>query len=96
MLIQSVVKHCSFSEARDWMVYAGYLDQYDMYRAKGISVSHLITNAYDSSTGNNDIALMKLGQPLKMSGRPLPHPPAQPTPFPLSISVFLLPSLVFS
>ncbi|XP_061073597.1 transmembrane protease serine 2 [Conger conger] len=61
--------HCleTFTEASDWTVYAGFLDQYDMFRGTGVSVSRLISNTYDGSTSNNDVALMKLSQPLKMS-----------------------------
>ncbi|KAJ8400322.1 hypothetical protein AAFF_G00397050 [Aldrovandia affinis] len=51
----------------DWTVYAGYLDQYEMLKNKGSSVSRLLSYTYDSSTNNNDVALMKLSQPLNMS-----------------------------
>ncbi|XP_035241906.1 transmembrane protease serine 2-like [Anguilla anguilla] len=61
--------HCleTFNDPSDWTVYAGRLDQYDMFSATGSSVSRLISHAYDSSSQTNDVALMKLSRPLKMS-----------------------------
>ncbi|KAJ8280889.1 hypothetical protein GJAV_G00060520 [Gymnothorax javanicus] len=61
--------HClkRYKHPRDWTVYAGYLDLYEMSVATGNAVSRILSHSYDSFTSNNDVALMKLSQPLKMS-----------------------------
>ncbi|XP_036392367.1 transmembrane protease serine 2-like [Megalops cyprinoides] len=61
--------HCveRYSYPDDWTVYGGYLDQYDMTWSAGNAVSLIVSNAYNSETKNNDIALMKLKEPLTMS-----------------------------
>ncbi|KAJ8394701.1 hypothetical protein AAFF_G00043010 [Aldrovandia affinis] len=61
--------HCveTHSNPRDWTVYAGYLTLSEMVVASGNLVERIISNKYDSETNDNDIALMKLKKPLRMS-----------------------------
>ncbi|XP_018604077.1 transmembrane protease serine 2-like isoform X2 [Scleropages formosus] len=61
--------HCveGISSPSNWTVYAGRLSLSDMYRSVGNSVSLIVSNKYNSNTKNNDIALMKLRNPLTMS-----------------------------
>uniref|UniRef100_A0A4W4FCC8 Peptidase S1 domain-containing protein n=1 Tax=Electrophorus electricus TaxID=8005 RepID=A0A4W4FCC8_ELEEL len=62
--------HCvqTLSLPSQWTVYAGYLTLTEMYAASGSPVSRIIYHpGFDSKTNNNDIALMKLLTPLKMS-----------------------------
>uniref|UniRef100_A0A8D0EDK2 Transmembrane serine protease 2 n=1 Tax=Salvator merianae TaxID=96440 RepID=A0A8D0EDK2_SALMN len=64
--------HCvegAHSNPYYWRVYAGILTQPDMYRTKGYSVAKIISHPnYDSTTKNNDVALMKLRTPLSFNG----------------------------
>ncbi|KAJ8348575.1 hypothetical protein SKAU_G00271640 [Synaphobranchus kaupii] len=61
--------HCvdKLSDPIDWIVYAGSLTQNEMRLSQGYPVDRIITHNFDSLTNNNDIALMKLRQPLTMS-----------------------------
>ncbi|XP_023700536.2 transmembrane protease serine 2-like [Paramormyrops kingsleyae] len=60
--------HCidGYSNPLDWTVYAGYLNQDDMMY-NGQKVALIISQNYNSMTDENDIALMKLREPLPMS-----------------------------
>ncbi|XP_048836148.1 transmembrane protease serine 2-like [Brienomyrus brachyistius] len=61
--------HCveKYSRPSFWTVYAGYLTQDEMALADGIAVSVVVSNNYDSTTKNNDIAMMKLMRPVTLS-----------------------------
>ncbi|KAK1800752.1 hypothetical protein P4O66_005942, partial [Electrophorus voltai] len=67
-LIRAALSSCRLSLPSQWTVYAGYLTLTEMYAASGSPVSRIIYHpGFDSKTNNNDIALMKLLTPLKMS-----------------------------
>lgn len=53
-------------------MYAGYLNQDEMMY-NGRKVAMIISQNYNSMTDENDIALMKLKEPLPMSGRAPVH-----------------------
>ncbi|KAL7848373.1 hypothetical protein AOLI_G00230910 [Acnodon oligacanthus] len=62
--------HCfqTLSQPAQWTVYAGYLTQTEMQFVSGSSVSRIISHpGFDPKTNNNDIALMKLAAPLRLS-----------------------------
>ncbi|KAG9263113.1 transmembrane protease serine 2 [Astyanax mexicanus] len=62
--------HCfqSRPDPSQWTVFAGFLTRNEMRSSPGNSVSHIISHAgYDSRTNDNDIALMKLSTPLRLS-----------------------------
>ncbi|KAL4647245.1 transmembrane protease serine 2-like isoform X2 [Arapaima gigas] len=61
--------HCveEFSSPSNWTVYSGTLSLSEVYSSVRTSVSQVISNKYNSNTKNNDIALMKLRNPLVMS-----------------------------
>ncbi|XP_072515348.1 transmembrane protease serine 2 isoform X2 [Salminus brasiliensis] len=62
--------HCFQERPRpsQWRVYAGYLTLTEMMFASGNAVSRIIPHpGFDSSTNDNDIALMKLSTSLQLS-----------------------------
>nr|XP_015196912.1 PREDICTED: transmembrane protease serine 2 [Lepisosteus oculatus] len=66
--------HCveKYSSPGDWTVSAGVLTLSATRRAPQYTVSHIISNSYDTDTKNNDVALMKLHTPLQLSGTVMP------------------------
>ncbi|NXO66736.1 TMPS2 protease, partial [Phainopepla nitens] len=74
--------HCvegRFSDPHSWRVYAGILNQDEMFLRSGYRVQQIISHPdYDTDSKDNDVALMKLETPLSFSEtvRPvcLPNP----------------------
>ncbi|XP_060129544.1 transmembrane protease serine 2 isoform X1 [Zootoca vivipara] len=74
--------HCvdgAYSHPFDWTVYPGIMKQQEMYPPRGYKVAKIISHPnYDSTTKDNDVALMKLQfeLPLNEFTRPvcLPNP----------------------
>ncbi|XP_053160344.1 transmembrane protease serine 2 [Hemicordylus capensis] len=60
--------HCvdgSYSDSYHWKVYAGILTQKEMFSFKALRIAKIISHPnYDTTTKNNDVALMKLQSPL--------------------------------
>lgn len=66
--------HCvdKYSDARQWTVFAGYLTQSEMLYTTGNSVGRIVMHKFDSKTNENDVALMKLNSPLRMTSNVRP------------------------
>ncbi|XP_067289686.1 transmembrane protease serine 2 [Pseudorasbora parva] len=66
--------HCvqEISNARDWTVYAGYLTRREMQSAIGNSVGRIVKHDFNPKTNENDIALMKLNNPLMITANVRP------------------------
>uniref|UniRef100_A0A4W5Q2A6 Peptidase S1 domain-containing protein n=1 Tax=Hucho hucho TaxID=62062 RepID=A0A4W5Q2A6_9TELE len=63
--------HCVVDRSypEDWTVHAGFGNQISThFRCGHSSVSHIVTHDYNTETGNNDIALVRLIKPLQING----------------------------
>ncbi|GCC26224.1 transmembrane protease serine 2-like [Chiloscyllium punctatum] len=66
--------HCFFEDDSyqpiNWRVYSGFISQRELYRATLRSVSRIVVHSrYSSDTNDNDIALMKLSNPLQFTDK---------------------------
>ncbi|KAJ7427399.1 Transmembrane protease serine 2 [Willisornis vidua] len=65
--------HCvegRFSDPHSWRVYAGILNQDEMFFKSGYRVHQIISHPdYDTDSKDNDVALMKLESPLSFTGK---------------------------
>uniref|UniRef100_A0A4W5QBF7 Peptidase S1 domain-containing protein n=1 Tax=Hucho hucho TaxID=62062 RepID=A0A4W5QBF7_9TELE len=62
--------HCVVDRSypEDWTVHAGFGNQISThFRCGHSSVSHIVTHDYNTETGNNDIALVRLIKPLQIN-----------------------------